>query len=248
MPDKERYWKLFDTKRLTHQRYGELRFMRGLKEQIETILAILPEAGAAALLAGLDQFLKTEPLLRAYQDVYGKVGGDFARDSFTSLTGKSQKAEADWIEFMRNFAINQAGTRIQRVSDVTLDRVRAGLEQGVSEGLGTEEIARIIQDSNAINRVRARVIARTEIISASNAGADLGARATGLTLEKQWLASVDGRERDAHRIANNEYQKTPIAMDESFIVGGEQCMYPGDPVLSAENVINCRCVHLMIPV
>ena len=247
MTDKDSYWKKFDTNRLTNQRYGERRFIRGLKEQVDTILAVLPQAGASAIVNDLDQFLKTEPLKEAYKDVYGKVGGDFARDSFTSLTGKSQKAESDWIEYMRNFATTQAGTRIQRVSDVTLRRVRRGLEQGISEGLGTEEIARLIEDSNAVNRVRARVIARTEIISASNAGADLGARSTGLTLEKEWLASIDGNERDEHRIANNEYQKTPIAMDEKFIVGGEECMYPGDPHLSPGNVINCRCVHVFLP-
>ena len=246
--DKNNYFKSFDRKRLTHQRYGERRIMRGLREQIDAILEALPQAGAGGLLAQLADFSKIEPLERAYQDLYGRVGGDFARDQFQRLTGKSKKAESDWIEYMRNFAIYESGTRIQQVSQVTLQRVRRVLEQGVNEGLGTEEIARRIEDSNAINRVRARVIARTEIISASNAGADLGARSTGLNLTKSWLASVDGRERDAHRVANDRYQAEPIGMDEDFIVGGEQCKYPGDPNLSAEQVINCRCVHLMEPI
>jgi len=244
MDIKERYWRLFESKRLTHQRYGELRFMKGLKEQVDTILEVLREAGAPALLGGLDQFIKIDPLERAYQDVYGRIGGDFARDSFTSLTGKSQKAESDWIEYMRNFALTQSGTRIKRVSEVTLQRIRRVLEQGVSDGLGTEEIARRMEQSNAVNRVRARVIARTEIISASNAGADLGARSTGLDLNKEWLTSIDGREREAHALANGQ----KVSMDEDFIVGGEQCKYPGDPRLSAANVIQCRCVHLFDPI
>ena len=218
--------------------------MKGLKEQVDTILEVPREAGAPALLGGLDQFIKVDPLERAYQDVYGRIGGDFARDSFTSLTGKSQKAESDWIEYMRNFATNEAGSRIANVTDVTLKRVRNSLERGISEGLGTEEIARLIDGSNAVNRVRARVIARTEIISASNAGADLGARSTGLNLRKSWLTSIDGREREAHALANGQI----VGMDEDFIVGGEQCKYPGDPSLSAENVIQCRCVHLFDPI
>lgn len=244
MPDNQTYFKSFDRKRLTHQRYGEQRIAKGLREQIDTIIEILPQAGAGALLASLDQFSKIEPVERAYQDIYGRVGGDFARDQFQRLTGKSKKAESDWIEYMRNFALTQSGTRIKRVSEVTLQRVRRVLEQGVSEGLGTEEIARRIEQSNAVNRVRARVIARTEIISASNAAADLGARSTGLTLEKEWLTAIDGREREDHAIANGQ----TVAMDEDFIVGGEQAKYPGDPRLSAENVIQCRCVHLMNPV
>src|SRR5690625_4844883 len=212
--DKKRYWQMFDTKRLTHQRYGELRFMKGLREQIDVILGVLREAGAPAIIGNLGQFIKTDPLVLAYQDVYGRVGGDFAQDSFTALTGKSQKAESDWIEYMRNFATNEAGSRIANVTAVTLNRVRNSLERGISEGLGSEEIARLIEGSDAVNRVRARVIARTEIISASNAGADLGARSTGLNLRKSWLASVDGRERDAHALANDQYQANPIDMDE----------------------------------
>src|SRR5690554_4022045 len=160
MDIKERYWRLFETKRLTHQRYGELRFMKGLKEQVDTILEVLREAGAPALLGGLDQFIKIDPLERAYQDVYGRIGGDFARDSFTSLTGKSQKAESDWIEYIRNFALTQSGTRIKRVSEVTLQRIRRVLEQGVSDGLGTDRKSTRLNSSNAVNRVRARVIAR----------------------------------------------------------------------------------------
>src|SRR5690554_1819635 len=244
MDIKERYWRLFETKRLTHQRYGELRFMRGLKDQVDTILEVLREAGAPAIIGNLGQFIKTDPLVLAYQDVYGRVGGDFAHDSFTDLTGKSQKAQSDWIEFMRNFATNEAGSRIANVTDVTLKRVRNSLERGISEGLGTEEIARLIDGSDAVNRIRARVIARTEIISASNAGADLGARSTGLNLNKEWLTSIDGREREAHALANGQ----KVAMDEVFIVDGEQCKYPGDPSLSAANVIQCRCVHLFDPI
>ena len=241
MPDKHRYWKLFDTKRLTHQRYGEQRIMRGLKEQIDTILEVLPQAGAVGLLSQLSEFNKIEPLQRAYQDLYGRVGGDFARSQFQRLTGKSKKAESDWIDYMRNFAIYEAGTRITLVNDVTLNRIRQTLQQGIDQGLGIEKIARMMEQSNAVNRIRARVIARTEIISASNAGSDLGARSTGLNLRKEWLASIDGREREDHAIANGQI----VGMDEDFIVGGEQAKYPGDPRLSAGQVIQCRCVHLM---
>ena len=244
LPNNETYWRKFETKRLSHERYSTLRIAKGLHDQIQTILGILPEAGAPALLAGLDQFLKTAPLEQAYQDLYGRVGADFARTSFLELSGKSQKAEDDWIEFMRNFAVTEAGARISQVSDVTLRRVRRVLQQGIDEGLGIEEIARRMERSNAVNRVRSRVIARTEIIAASNRGSLLGAESTGLTLNKEWISTPDGREREAHAQANGSI----VASNEPFIVDGEELQYPGDPRGSAANVIQCRCTIAHIPV
>ena len=237
--DNAQYWKSVNTKRLSHQRYGELRVAKGLQDQIRVILDILPEAGAPALLAGLDQFLKTAPLEQAYQDLYGRVGGDFARDSFSELSGKSQKAEDDWIEFMRNFAITEAGSRIQSVSNVTLTRVRRVLQQGIDQGLGIEDIAKLMERSNAVNRVRARVVARTEIVSASNRGSKLGAESTGLTLEKYWIASPQGiHHRETHSEAAAQ---SPIGKDEMFIVGGYEADLPGDPNLPPEESIQCVC-------
>jgi hypothetical protein len=37
-----------------------------------------------------------------------------------------------------------------------------------------------------------------------------------------------------------------VGKDEPFIVMGEQLDYPGDPVGSAGNVINCRCTQIYI--
>jgi hypothetical protein len=243
------YWKQFQRRRETHQRWGERRIVRGLQEQVETILEVLPE-GAAQTLGNLDQLLKTEPLVRAYQDLYGRVGRDFAGRSFTSLEKSvhanlyTKQIDDEWLQWMRNFAVTEAGSRIQAVSDVTLTRIRRTLEQGVSEGLGIEDIARRLQSSNAVNRVRGRVIARTEIISASNAGSDLGARSTGLNLNKEWIATPDGRERETHGEANGQV----VGMGELFIVGGQEAKYPGDPNLSAEESIQCRCTHAFIPI
>ena len=243
MPDKKQYWKAFEANRMTHQRYGERRIARGLRDQIDTVLDVMNEAGVSALLGGLDQFIKTEPLEIAYKDLYGRVGRDFADRAFSELSGKSHKDIDDWEDYMRNFASTEAGTRISQVSNVTLQRIRRVLEDGVDRGLGIEEIAKNMEQSNAVNRVRARVIARTEIVSASNAGSDLGARSTGLNMNKEWIATPDARTRDDHTAADGQV----VEMDESFIVGGEEAKHPGDPKLSAHNVIQCRCVTGYMP-
>ena len=85
-------------------------------------------------------------------------------------------------------------------------------------------------------------IARTETTrvmnSAKQAVGEEGKR-LGLTMYKKWVSAVDDRTRDEHVQADG--QEVPI--DEPFVVGAEEMLYPGDISLgaSAWNVINCRC-------
>lgn len=233
-------WKAYQKRRDTHQSYAERRVMRGLRQQIQYVLEALPE-GASQTLGNLPYLFKQSPLEDAYKDIYGRVGKDFAERSFRNLksTGPTltKDLEDNWLEHMRNFAAYSAGERIRQVSRVTLSRIRTVLEQGINEGLGIEEIARNMERSNAVNRVRARVIARTEIVSASNEGTQLGAESTGLDLKKVWIATNDDRTRTDHALMDGVI----VDMRQKFVVGPDEMKYPGDVDASAENVINCRC-------
>lgn len=128
--------------------------------------------------------------------------------------------------------------RIVAVSLTTRQGIVDQVARGQAGGLGAEAIARSIAKAvPSIAITRGAVIARTETHGAANAGADAAARATGLKLRKEWVATSGGRTRDAHRDANGSI----VDMDEPFIVGGERLRYPGDPAGSAANTINCRC-------
>ncbi len=56
---------------------------------------------------------------------------------------------------------------------------------------------------------------------------------------KRWDAIVDDKTRDTHLEVNG----TVVPIDEPFIVGGYEMMYPGSEELGAgpEEIINCRC-------
>ena len=60
-------------------------------------------------------------------------------------------------------------------------------------------------------------------------------------LMKGWLATADSRTRRTHLQAHMQYQANPIPVDEPFVVGGSELMYPGDPAGRPEDTINCRC-------
>lgn len=135
-------------------------------------------------------------------------------------------------------------TKITNVSETTRQNIVEIIADGFADGLGVSEIGKNLSRSiSVVNRMRGDLIARTETHGAANAGADAGARSTGLTLNKEWVASGDNRTRIAHSSADGQV----VAMDSPFLVGGENLMYPGAPGGSAGNVINCRCTvaHLV---
>lgn len=59
---------------------------------------------------------------------------------------------------------------------------------------------------------------------------------------KTWITRGDGKVRPAHDFALFQEVKS----SESFLVGGQELMYPGDTSLGASlwNIINCRCTAL----
>ena len=128
--------------------------------------------------------------------------------------------------------------RITSVSETTRTQIVNQIIAGQAEGLGVAVIARDISRAlPAITRFRANLIARTETHGAANVGADQAARATGLVLQKEWVAAADERTRPSHAAADGQV----VEMDMAFDVGGEKLMYPGDPNGTAGNTINCRC-------
>ena len=88
---------------------------------------------------------------------------------------------------------------------------------------------------------RARVIANTETNRHYNssllAHALLVERQDGGVYTKQWDTRMDGKERDAHKRANNQVR----TLSQPYSVDGQPLMFPGDPTGAPENVINCRC-------
>jgi uncharacterized protein with gpF-like domain len=140
-------------------------------------------------------------------------------------------------EYIGTWSLNTS----ELVTATTMKQLRTLISDGQIAGLGVKEIAKDIRERiPSISNVRANTIARTETHSAAGYANESAAEATGLNLKKEWVAFIDGREREAH----NEADGQVVNRDESFDVDGEQLQYAGDPSGSAGNIINCRCVIL----
>ena len=129
-------------------------------------------------------------------------------------------------------------TKVTQISQTTVRQIRRLIHDAELEGLGVEEIGRNIRRQiPAISRFRAATIARTETHTAANIGAQAAAEATGLNLNKEWLAAEDDRTRPDHAEADGQI----VGLNETFTVGGIEMKEPGDPSAPPEQTINCRC-------
>lgn len=127
----------------------------------------------------------------------------------------------------------------RQVDVTTASQLRIELVEAVELGESVTQIEdRVAGVFRIAKTIRTETIARTEIVGASNQGALLGYKQSGVVPKKRWVVALDERTREWHAAM---VTADPVPIDEPFIVGGEEMNAPGDTNASARNVVNCRC-------
>ena len=148
----------------------------------------------------------------------------------------------DWMETY----LQDVENKMVQTPDSVFRQIASALEKGMSKGEGTEPLSDRVQDVLDFYGTldwprRSELVARTETTGAFNAATLEAARVQekvlGVTLEKVWVCTIDGRTRDDHFAADG--QRVPL--DGTFLVGGHEMRYPGDKNAPVEQVANCRC-------
>jgi uncharacterized protein with gpF-like domain len=213
-------------------------FYTALMKSIEPALKALPDINTDAIQPDLIE--------KAYVKLYQSVGTWFAMRTKSEVEKSTSVEEDLWKQKLEQFAKTEAGERIREVwgytqekyKEIVRDALAAAVEEGYSTDNAADYITKAVKDKFAeFTRWRAVRIARTEIVSASNAGSLEGAKTVGDKMQKVWMTFFDGETRASHAEANGQTRE----LDEDFIVDGESLSVPGDPKGSAGNVINCRC-------
>jgi SPP1 gp7 family putative phage head morphogenesis protein len=177
--------------------------------------------------------------------IFVEVGLDFASRWRSML---SRKADGDeqidqWRDSVRDYLRSGVGTtKVTRISATTRAAIRHALTEGVAAGESIPQLAKRLRTVyEDFTRERAVMIARTEVIAASNLGSQAAARISGVVSEKFWIATADNRTREWH--ADADGQSRPL--NEPYSVHGESLMFPGDSSLgaSASNLVRCRCAE-----
>lgn len=84
--------------------------------------------------------------------------------------------------------------------------------------------------------------ARTMCTGAENAGrinSYKRAQGMGIKMKQEWMATLDSRTRDSHRMVDGEI----VEVGKKFSNG---CRFPGDPEAPAREVYNCRCTMVAV--
>lgn len=198
------------------------------------------------------QYLPSEPIKRALEEIYPPIGASAAKFSYNYIQSYEVKSlldffNAEWLKQMYDYFLLNAGAKIKGITDTTIKEIRKVIAEAQAKNLTRRESAKYIQETlndPEFNRYRALMISRTESTTAANHGILLGAESSDYYVNKQWLATLDKRTRRDHIQANGQL----VGANQSFLVGGVNMVAPGDPTAPADQVVQCRCVLLVVPV
>lgn len=222
---------------------------------------------AARSRLGLD--LWDKEMLKIFEQMYKESVILFGNSVYRVLKIEAnQKAETfgfnrEWTDAVLEFLLKQGFVLVADITSTTKKKLLDIVSKGIEEGLGVDEIVRIITSDEqlAYATFRARRIVRTEVMRSSNIGAMKGAEAHPFEVDKQWISARDLRTR---RIPEDEFDHVKldgaiVGFNEFFTSTGKE----GEPVAvqqpgQLENVnegvyapagftINCRCTVGFIP-
>ena len=144
---------------------------------------------------------------------------------------------------VRNLAVTDTSLLPYKEIDPSKDipwnmkKINAETLQGILQGESMDKIAKRLRNVQEMNKTQAIRSARTIVTGAENKGRQdsyARAEADGIILQKEWLATNDGRTRHSHAVLDGAI----VDQDKKFDNG---LMYPGDPNGRPEEVYNCRC-------
>lgn len=137
-----------------------------------------------------------------------------------------------------NFAMSAVNrnlsNRITMINRTMQRQIEVIVQQGISEGLTTEETADKIRQAYNLAKNRATTIARTQTTAAMNNSGKKYAELSGAKT-KEWITAGDELVRESH--VENQLQGE-IPLTQNFSNGQD---YPGEPVGDPAESINCRC-------
>lgn len=198
---------------------------------------------------------------------WDRLMNGFVNDTIKNVIGQSYvRLLGPGFQFDARPAVTQhlaqVNNRMVRTSDEVFDLIAAEVALGANRGDTIPEAAeRIDEILDATDtprwRNRSTVVARTETLSALNAGRADSFNAVAEVLaeapepgevptqfEKIWVATLDTRTRPSHVIADGQR----VALASPFTVGGFPLMQPGDPTGPPQETIQCRCTSILVEV
>ena len=179
--------------------------------------------------------------------IYYNVGKKVSKEVVNDFLGR--KADDIWDKALAKWLAEHAGEKITLMS-YSFKKWMQNEIQKVVDSRGVEEITldlykSVTQRWDEVSKWQVRRIVQTESLTASSVASDISVRELGIPFVKVWASSGLQNSRPDHQFADGQQ----VDMNEPFIVGGEQLMFPHDSSLgaSAGNIVNCACSCIQLP-
>ena len=252
--EKKQYWRSFDRMRTGFYGSAGKQVAKRFSDEQRAILKAFEDGGEDEVIELLESDENIKEWNKTMTAIYVAVMDKFGSQVFDSLMGNDEKSlytKNDdeprptfdvYNDAVQGFIGKTVADKVVKIQDSTKTKIKAIIRRGFEDGKSLPEVRDDIESLylDQIIPNRSMVIARTEVIGASNAGSRQAAKQTGLNLQKEWVATADDRTRDSHDEADGQVKD----MDEPYEVGGSLLMYPGDAEGGADEVIQCRCTEV----
>lgn len=151
-----------------------------------------------------------------------------------------------WVAWIKRYLFDFIVEKITfSVFETTKDTLTRVLSQAITEGWGVAETVKNLEELPLPKTQAARIV-RTEITRAANAGTMAAGDTFPFEQNKEWIAAHDTRTRGQKpkdHASHIGLDGRVIDYEDVFVdpINGDYLRFPGDPLASAESVINCRC-------
>lgn len=258
---REAYWlRVERLRRSLDKKYSSL-FKGIIMDELRKLTDDLEKFGPQATLSMMGAYTWDEKIMAAMTDMYREIAVKFGNASYRAVTITTRKA-AD------PFGLNDTWTReVLRflglyglelavdMTETTKSRMIDIIQRGMMMGWSTNRMAmEMMEEGDRYSEIRARRIARTEVMRASNYATMKGAEGVGFEMDKIWIATRDSRTRRFPRQNFDHWDMDgkQVPMNQPFESADKfgrplLANFPGDPQAPAGFTINCRCTVGFIP-
>jgi hypothetical protein len=249
------YWtKVERLRRQLDVKYTAL-FNEAIKKELTQFVNDINKAGLQGALSLMGAYAWNESMMTIMNKLYKESAILFGNSVYRAVGIMGQKSDtfgfnSEWVKEVLNFLVQYGFTLVSNMTQTTKVKLQEIVAKGIEEGKSIDQITKDIlsDETTGYSMMRAKRIARTEVMRASNYAAMIGADKHPFEVDKVWISARDKRTR---RIPKNQYDHydmngQKVGWADDFTSTGKRgdlvvAGFPGDPTTPAGFSINCRC-------
>tara|TARA_R110000868_G_scaffold127126_2_gene334565 strand:+ start:603 stop:1355 length:753 start_codon:yes stop_codon:yes gene_type:complete len=226
-----------------------------IKKELTKFVNDIEQSGLQGALSLMGSYAWSENMMTIMNKLYKESAILFGNAVYRAVGVMGQKSDtfgfnSDWVKEVIDFLIQYGFTLVSNITQTTKAKLQEIVAKGIAEGKSMDEITRDIMsdETTGYSMMRAKRIARTEVMRSSNYASMIGADKHPFEVDKIWISARDKRTR---RIPKDNYDHfnmngQKVGWADDFTSTGKKgdlvlAGFPGDPTTPAGFSINCRC-------